>query len=138
MTRMLLENINVLAIATAAFASMVLGGLWYSPLMFGNAWLRAIGKSQEEIGSPTPAMIGSMISCVVTAAVVEFLIVSLGADSLVAGIGVGLMLGLGIIAMSMLSDSLFSGWGWPLYFIQAGYRVSYVVLMGAICGIWPR
>jgi hypothetical protein len=42
----------------------------------------------------------------------------------------------GIVGMTMLSDSLFSGWGWPLYLIQVGYRATYLVLMGAICGGW--
>ena len=106
--------------------------------MFGDTWLKAIGKTQEELGSPTPAMIGSVFACLVAAAAVEFFTVSVGADSLVAGAGIGLALGLGIVATSMLSDSLFSGWGWPLYLIQAGYRVTYLILMGAICGFWPR
>ena len=45
-------------------------------------------------------------------------------------------LGFGVVAMTMLSDSLFSGWGWRLYGIQVGYRATYLVLMGAICGGW--
>ena len=53
------------------------------------------------------------------------------------GIGMGLLLGLGIVAMAMLSDALFSGWSARLYAIQAGYRATYLVLMGAICGSWP-
>ena len=40
----------------------------------------------------------------------------------------------GIVAMAMLSESLFSGSGWPLFFINAGYRVFYVLLAGAILG----
>jgi len=59
----------------------------------------------------------------------------------VAGVvsgALGALLGLGVVAMTMLSDSLFSGWGWKLYFIQMSYRATYLVLMGAICGGWPR
>ena len=67
---------------------------------------------------------------------VEFLVAATGSASLLAGAGVGLVLGVGIVAMTMLSDSLFSGWGWPLYFIQVGYRATYLVLMGAVCGAW--
>jgi hypothetical protein len=47
------------------------------------------------------------------------------------------LLGLGIVAMTMLSDALFSGWGTRLYLIQVSYRALYLVVMGAICGAWP-
>ena len=59
-----------------------------------------------------------------------------GASTALAGAAIGLILGLGVVAMTMLSDSLFSGWGWRLYLIQVGYRAGYLVLMGAICGGW--
>ena len=40
--------------------------------------------------------------------------------------------------MTMLSDSLFSGWGWKLYVIQTSDRALYLVLVGALYGGWPR
>jgi hypothetical protein len=51
--------------------------------------------------------------------------------------GLGALLGLGVVAMTMLSDALFSGWTAKLYAIQLGYRATYLVLMGAVCGGWP-
>ena len=58
--------------------------------------------------------------------------------TLLHGIGMGLVLGLGVVAMAMLSDSLFSGWGWKLYFIQTRYRAIYLALMGGVSGGCPR
>lgn len=78
------ENMDPIAILVAAIMGMVLGGLWYSPLLFADAWLKAIGKTQDELGSPTPAMIGSMCACLAAAAAVEFFIVSVGAHSVMA------------------------------------------------------
>ena len=40
--------------------------------------------------------------------------------------------------MTMLSDSLFSGWGWKLYGIQTSYRALYLVLIGAVHGGFAR
>ena len=54
-----------------------------------------------------------------------------------AGIRVAMICGVGLVATAMLSDSLFCGWGWKLYFIQSGYRLAYLVVMGAIIGGWP-
>ena len=35
------SNINYLAVLAAAISTFVLGGLWYSPMLFGKAWMRA-------------------------------------------------------------------------------------------------
>lgn len=122
------------AILIATIASAALGAAWYSPLLFGGAWLREIGKSQEQLGSPTPAMIGSVLSCLVAATAVDFLVATTGVASVTSGVVIGMIVGAGIVATAILSVSLFSGWSWRLYFIQAGYRVTYVALMGAISG----
>ena len=50
-------NLSLIAIVVAAVAGMVIGALWYSPLLFGNAWLKAIGKTEDELASATPARI---------------------------------------------------------------------------------
>ncbi len=130
-------ELNIIAIAIAAIAGMALGALWYSPVLFGNAWMAAIGKSQEDLGSPTPAMIGSMGCCLLAAIAMAIVIEGLQVDSLISGVVVGAVCGVGFVATAMLSDSLFCGWGRKLYYIQAGYRVTYMIVMGAIIGAWP-
>ena len=130
-------NLSLIAIVVAAVAGMVIGALWYSPLLFGNAWLKAIGKTEDELASPMPAMIGSMFACLVSAFAVAIIVGAFGATTISSGAAVGALCGIGLVATAMLSDSLFCGWGWPLYFIQAGYRVVYLVAMGIIIGGWP-
>ena len=132
-----LSSLNPFAVGVAALVGVVLGAAWYAPPLLGNAWMQALGKPQEELGSPAASIGGSALSCLVAATAVALLVQAVGARGAAAGAGVGALLGLGIVAMTMLSDSLFSGWGWRLYFIQMGYRAAYLVLMGAICGGWP-
>lgn len=127
-----------MAVATATISGMVLGALWYSPVLYGDAWLRSIGKSRDELVSPVAPMLGSLLACVLAATSVEFLVVATETTTLSGGLLLGLVLGIGVVATAMLSDNMFCGWGWPLFFIQSGYRVSYLALMGAICGLWPR
>ena len=93
-------------------------------------------KTEEDLGSPGPAIAGSIGSCLVAAISVDMLLAGLGVTSWLTGAGVGALLGFGIVAMTMLSDAVFSGWGWRLYVIQMSYRAIYLVLMGAICGSW--
>ena len=61
-------GVNYLAILVAGAAYTVLGAIWYSAALFGNAWLAGIGKSKEQANADfTPwkivgAFIGSLIS----------------------------------------------------------------------------
>lgn len=132
-----LASLDFLAIVVAGLLSGALGGLWYSGALFGPAWMAALGKTEEELELGRTELGGSIASCVVAAFAVELLTTACGADTALRGAGLGALLGLGIVAMTMLSDALFSGWGAALYFIQVGYRATYLVLMGAICGGWP-
>ena len=56
-------DLNAWAILAATVAGMVIGAAWYSPLLFGKAWLTALGKTEEELVSPGPAMVGSAVCC---------------------------------------------------------------------------
>jgi hypothetical protein len=44
-------DVNVWAVLAATASSFVLGGLWYSPLLFGRPWNRANG-SPETVRAP--------------------------------------------------------------------------------------
>ena len=128
----------VWSVLAAAIAGMALGAVWYSPVGLGQAWMDALGKSAADLGNPAPAMVGSMLSCLVSALVVEYLFVALALSGPLLGAALGAGLGCGLVATAMASDALFSGWSLRLYLIQAGYRVSYLLVMGVSCGLWPR
>ena len=123
-------------IALSTFVGAALGALWYSPVLLGPAWIAALGKSEEEVSPGGEAIAGSVVSCLVAALSIDLLVASTGTSGALAGAGLGAVVGLGVVAMTMLSDSLFSGWGWTLYAIQTSYRAGYLVLMGAISGLW--
>ena len=128
-------GLNWWAILTATVAAFVLGWLWYGPL-FGQAWLKAIGKSADEIEpSPWPfaiTFVTTLLTCIVLAALMN----SLGMMNLTGGIVLGAITGIGFAAASLASDSAFCGWGTPLFLILSGYRVVNIIVMGAILGIW--
>lgn len=128
------SNLHPLAILISTVVAGGLGAAWYSPALFGPAWMAEIGKSADELGPAGAAMAGSIFSCAVAAVAVDLLVVATGTAGAVAGAGLGALLGLGVVAMTMLSDALFSGWSARLYAIQTSYRALYLVLMGAICG----
>lgn len=50
-------KINFLALLAAAASSMVVGFIWYNPKVFGNAWMRASGTTEEKMKGANMAMI---------------------------------------------------------------------------------
>ena len=128
-------GLNWLAILVATIVAFVIGGLWYGPI-FGQAWLKALGKTEEELQpSPTPFVI-SFFSALLTCIVLAALIGSLGITTLSGGLLIGAITGVGFIATAMASDSAFCGWGVILFAIQSGYRVLYSIVMGGILAAW--
>ncbi len=127
--------LNWLAILAATVLAFVLGGLWYGPL-FGKAWMSAIGKTAAELQpSPAPFVI-SFFTALLTAIVLGALIKSLAIAGATGGMLIGAITGIGFVATAMASDSAFCGWGVRLFVIQAGYRVTYSILMGAVLALW--
>ena len=133
---MYFSNINFWAVLVATLASFALGGWWYSPKGFGRAWLAAIGKSPNELGSPVVAMTLTFFSTFLTAIILAILLNSLQDHTLLLGARLGFVLGVGLVATSMFSDYLFSGSSLELFLIQVGYRVLLLTIMGGIIGVW--
>lgn len=42
-------EMNFLAILVAAISALVVGFIWYNPKVFGNAWMKAAGVTDEQI-----------------------------------------------------------------------------------------
>ena len=131
-----LGSLNGWAILAAVLAAYALGAGWYAPPVLGNAWLRALGKRQEELGSPVRAMAIQSLLTLVTATVLALLIVRFGAITWAEGAVIGLIAGVGLVATGVASDYLFCGWSLRLYSIQTAYKLISLVMMGAILGAW--
>ena len=46
---------NHIAVLVCAVMSLVIGGLWWSPLLFAKAWQRETGLSDEQLKQMSPA-----------------------------------------------------------------------------------
>lgn len=51
-----MPDINVWAVLTTGLSSLILGGLWYSPVLFGKAWSTASGVTEEQTRSANMAV----------------------------------------------------------------------------------
>ena len=133
-------SFNYLAILTAAVSAFVLGGLWFSPVLFGTAWKRELGLTEEECKRREAA--GGAGRIMGTAFVLELIMAFnlaafLGAKSTLAfGAFAGAAAGFGWVALSMGVNYLFEQRSLRFFFINAGYHGIAFTMMGAILGAW--
>lgn len=134
----ILGQVNYLAVLVCTIVAMALGALWYSPVLFGNAWMKAAGLKEEDIkkGDAGRGMIVSAITTFIEMVVLASLLIMIGTTSMLMGIHMGALVSVGIIAMVMLSNAMFHQTSRGLWGINAGYRIVYFVINGAILAVW--
>lgn len=129
-----MPDINVLAVVAAAVSSFVLGGLWYSPMLFGRIWSREAGIADKGAGHPAIVFgIGFLLSLIAAAVFAMFL----GPDpALKFAVGAGVAAGLFWVATSFGINYLFANRGLKLWLIDGGYHTLQFALYGLIFGAW--
>jgi hypothetical protein len=131
------SQLNWPAILVATVAAFGLGGVWYGPL-FGKAWQKLVGLSDEQLqqGSPAKTFGGAFVLTLVMATALALLLQLHPAPDLLSGANIGVLLGICLIATSIGINYLFARRALALYLIEAGYMVALMTLLGAILGAW--
>jgi hypothetical protein len=132
-----LSTINWLAVIAAALSTFLLGGIWYSPALFGNAWMRENGFTEEKLKNRNMMRIfgfSFLWSLVMSVNLATFL--NDPATDLSWGGSAGFLAGFGWVAMSIFILGLFEGRSTRLMLINAGYFIVSFVFMGLIIGGW--
>jgi len=128
-------QINVIAVFVAALSSFLLGGLWYSPMLFGNAWNRAAGDTRKK-GEGHPAKVfGLSFAFALVAAFVYALLIP-AASGAASAAGQGLLVGAGLVAASFGINYQFANRSDLLWLIDGGYQTIQFGLFGLILGLW--
>ena len=130
-------QVNWLAVVVAALATFLIGGVWYSPILFARVWMRAAGLTEAELArSFNPARVfgGAFVLALVMA---TNLALFLGPSaSLGFGAFAGAAAGLGWVTASLGIIYLFERRPLLLLLVNGGYQVVAYTAMGAILGAW--
>ena len=139
-------TINWLAVLVAGISSFVVGGIWYSPGLFGKAWMKDNNFTEEEIKKGNKGKIfgWTLIFSLLMAANLGMFLADPPATCPVncaprADISWGAMAGFlaGIWTFCAIAiHSLFELKSWRLILINGFYSVVALTLMGAIIGMW--
>lgn len=130
-----------LAVFGAAIVHMMLGFAWYSPKAFGKRWMKAAKISKKDMKKKRKtgmgeAVLTGFISALVMSLVLATVIKMAGATTFVAGAAVGILLCLGFIATSMMSEVLWDNKPMELYGISVAYYVVDLAILGGLLAVW--
>ncbi len=132
-----MPEVNWIAVIAAGLSAMVLGGIWYSPLLFQKVWQRGAGISDEamkaNMGHPAIVFGGSTLISIAAAFVFAMF---LGPKpSLMFGLGAGASAGLFWVAGSLAINYLFECKAMTLFLVNGGYHTIQFTLYGVILSL---
>ncbi len=133
-----LANINYLAVAAATVIAFGLGGLWYAPGFFGKAWMSGLGLDPANIdkSAATKGLIISAFTTFIEILVLACIVFMANMKGFWPGVHAGGLIGVGIISMVLLSNSIYEQKPFKVWLINAGYRATYFLICGGILGAW--
>jgi len=126
---------NLLAVFLAAAAAMVLGGLWYSPLLFGRPWKRLAGLTEAK--GLVLSYLLNFLSLLLMSYVLGHILKGLGAGTVLAGLRTGFWLWAGLVATITLGSLLWERKPLALYILNNAYNLIAIMLMSLIHVLLP-
>ena len=125
-------DLNYLAIILAALSTFLLGGLWYSPAVFGKAWMKENGFTEESMKGANMAKIFGLAFILALISAIN-LAMFMGPEKDVSmGAAYGFAAGFGWVATFVGTHYLFERKSFKLFLINAGYSVVALTVMGVI------
>ena len=142
-----MQSINWWAVLIAGISSFVVGGIWYSPGLFGKAWMKENNFTEEQIkngGNKGKIFGATLIFSLVMAANLGMFLADSPATcptgcaqrtDVTWGAMAGFLAGIWTFC-AIAIHSLFELKTWRLILINGFYSLIALTLMGAIIGAW--
>ena len=129
------------AVIVATLVHFILGGLWYSPLLFGNKFLQIINWSPEKLAqmesqSHVKELVIAFVASLVLVYILAHFVQYTKATTAMAGIQTAFWLWLGFIVTTHLPTVIFEQRPLGLYLLNIAYQFVACALAGVILAVW--
>jgi drug/metabolite transporter (DMT)-like permease len=129
-------DLNYWAILAAALSTFLIGGVWYSPAVFGKAWMRENGFTEESMKNANMVKIFGLAFVLGLIAAINLAMFMGPEDKPEMGALWGFLAGFGWVATFVGTHYLFERKSFKLFLINAGYSVVALTVMGVIIAVW--
>lgn len=128
-------ELNYWAVLLAALSSFMLGGIWYSPWLFGRVWLEGCGLTDLDLKNSDPKMIYGVV-LLLSLLIAFSMAVLLGKDpTLVEAILLGLLTGLGFVSAAFGISYIFEQRPLKLFLVNGGYHLVQFILNAVVLSL---
>ena len=129
---------NYLAILVAAIVNMIIGGLWYSPLLFAKPWMALNNVTPESMKNvnPGPLYAQSFVATLVAYFFLAMAIQLTNASTAIDGMKTAFCIWLGFITTVQFTANVFSPKKIQAYFLDTGYQLVAILIAGIILALW--
>lgn len=129
------------AVLVATLVHYILGGLWYSPILFGNKFLEYINWSPEKLQQVQNESHGKELAIAFVMSLVLVYILAhfvqyTKATSALGGIQTAFWLWLGFVVTTQVPTVIFEGRSFGLFAINVAYQLVGCSLAGVILAVW--
>lgn len=135
----LLVEVNYWAVLTCGVISMIIGFVWYSPMLMGRTWMEEIEKTEDEMkkGADSFKIYGLTFLCnLFIAFSLAQLMVHGSINTVAGGIRLAFLCWLGFIVAPMVINSLFEGKSFKLLLVDSGHHLIVILVFGIVLGAW--
>ena len=132
-----MPHVNWLAVVAAAVSTFLIGGLWYSKMLFGRAWMAANNFDEADLAKSNMVKIfglAFLFALIMGANLAAFL--AEPRTTAAWGATAGFLAGFGWVALAIASIALYERRSWKYVLINGGYMTVSFVVMGLILGAW--
>jgi hypothetical protein len=131
-------EMNYLAVLVGAVLSVAIGALWYSPALFGNAWLGLVGKTKEQAEKDFSPLkiVWALVWGFVASYGLARVIVWTGKATPLDGLLLGVLACVVFAVSSIAVNHNFEGRPTRLTVIYAGHHLVEYAAIGAMLGAW--
>jgi hypothetical protein len=134
-------QLNLLAVILGAVIYFALGAVWFTPVLFGRQWQNAIGwaASQRPPEMKPSAYALPAVAYVVMAIATGLLAAATGSDTLIEGIVLGVVVGVGYAVTLTAVEAVFDPnkpqpWTW--FGISASYHFLGLLIVAVLVSVW--
>jgi len=130
-------HLSLWAVLGAGAARFVLGGIWYSKMIFAKEWAKLTGfKEKQKKDGAAMAMLVEFLGNILMAFVLAHAIRYAQAQGAAQGMMVGFFNWLGFVATVTLGSVLFEKKPLKLFFINNGFQLLSMIVMSVILVTW--
>jgi ABC-type Na+ efflux pump permease subunit len=134
------SDVNWVAVLVTSIAGFLVGGLWYT-VLFGRKWSSLAGfpDDQMRVGAAVAYGLGfvcTFIMAYVMARFIDYVFKSPEDKTVLNGLLLGLMIWVGFVATTGLTNDLFGRKPLLRWLIESLHYLVVLLLMGAILAVW--